>query len=140
MSGHLSRMIASLPMSILSAAFRVYRALQTECKQSGNPPAALLSKDRYRQTRPEDFHRSRQLLEKHHAASPAKIRPPKLIMLAFLLSQVLESVGASCGKEARETVGQSTLRDWADLWSDRSKDRECSRSCKTLRACARGIR
>ena len=42
-------------------------------------------------------------------------------MLAFLLSQVLESVGASCGKEAREAVGQTTLRDWADLWSDRSK-------------------
>jgi SAM-dependent methyltransferase len=42
-------------------------------------------------------------------------------MLAFLLSQVPESVGASCGKEARETVGQSTLRDWADFWSDRSK-------------------
>jgi ubiquinone/menaquinone biosynthesis C-methylase UbiE len=42
-------------------------------------------------------------------------------MLAFLLSQVLESVEASCGKEAREAVGQSTLRDWADLWSDRSK-------------------
>jgi hypothetical protein len=42
-------------------------------------------------------------------------------MLAFLLSRVLESVGASCGKEAREAVGQSTLRDWADLWSDRSK-------------------
>jgi hypothetical protein len=42
-------------------------------------------------------------------------------MLAFLLSQVLESVRANCGKEAREAVGQSTLRDWADLWSDRSK-------------------
>jgi len=42
-------------------------------------------------------------------------------MLAFLLSQVLESVGASCGKEARETVGQSTLQDWADFGSDRSK-------------------
>jgi hypothetical protein len=42
-------------------------------------------------------------------------------MLAFLLSQVLESVEASLGKEAREAVGQSTLRDWADLWSDRSK-------------------
>jgi Methylase involved in ubiquinone/menaquinone biosynthesis len=28
-------------------------------------------------------------------------------MLAFLLSRVLESVGASCGKEAREAVGQS---------------------------------
>ena len=42
-------------------------------------------------------------------------------MLAFLLSRVLESVGASSGKEAREAVGQSTLRDWADLWSDRSK-------------------
>lgn len=42
-------------------------------------------------------------------------------MLAFLLSTVLESVGASCGKEAREAVAQSTLRDWADLWSDRSK-------------------
>jgi len=41
--------------------------------------------------------------------------------LAFLLSRVLESVGASCGKEAREAVGQSTLRDWADLWCDRSK-------------------
>ena len=42
-------------------------------------------------------------------------------MLAFLLSRVLESVGANYGKEAREAVGQSTLRDWADLWSDRSK-------------------
>ena len=42
-------------------------------------------------------------------------------MLAFLLSEILESVGASCGKEAREAVGQTTLRDWADLWSDRSK-------------------
>jgi hypothetical protein len=42
-------------------------------------------------------------------------------MLAFLLSQVLESVGASSGKEAREAVGQSTSRDWADLSSDRSK-------------------
>jgi hypothetical protein len=42
-------------------------------------------------------------------------------MLAFLLSQVLESVGAICGKEAREAVGQSTLRDWADFWRDRSK-------------------
>ena len=42
-------------------------------------------------------------------------------MLAFLLSQVLESVEAGLGKEAREAVGQSTLRDWADLWSDRSK-------------------
>ncbi len=42
-------------------------------------------------------------------------------MLAFLLSAVLESVGASCGQEAREAVGQTRLRDWADLWSDRSK-------------------
>jgi len=42
-------------------------------------------------------------------------------MLAFLLSHVLESVGASCGKEAREAVGRSTLQDWADLWSDHSK-------------------
>ena len=42
-------------------------------------------------------------------------------MLAFLLSQVLESVEAGLGKEAREAVGQSTLRDWADFWSDRSK-------------------
>ena len=42
-------------------------------------------------------------------------------MLAFLISQVLESVGASCGKEACQAAGQSTLRDWADFWSDRSK-------------------
>jgi hypothetical protein len=42
-------------------------------------------------------------------------------MLAFLLSEVLESVGASRGQEAREAVGQTTLRDWADLWSDHSK-------------------
>jgi len=42
-------------------------------------------------------------------------------MLAFLLSQVLESLGERCGYEAREAVGQTTLRDWADLWSDRTK-------------------
>jgi hypothetical protein len=42
-------------------------------------------------------------------------------MLAFLLSRVLESVAARCGKEARETVGQSTLRGWTDFWRDRSK-------------------
>ena len=42
-------------------------------------------------------------------------------MLGFLLSAVLESVGASCGKEVRKAVGQTTLRDWADLWSDHSK-------------------
>ena len=42
-------------------------------------------------------------------------------MLAFLLNQVLESVGTSCGKEAREAAGQTTLREWADLWTDRSK-------------------
>ena len=41
-------------------------------------------------------------------------------MLAFLLNQVLRSVEAGCGKEALAAVGQSTLRDWADLWSDRS--------------------
>jgi uncharacterized protein YbaR (Trm112 family)/predicted SAM-dependent methyltransferase len=42
-------------------------------------------------------------------------------MLAFLLSRVLESVEAGCGKETREAVGLTTLRDWADFWSDRSK-------------------
>ncbi len=52
-------------------------------------------------------------------------------MLAFLLSQVLESVGASCGKEAREAAGQSTLRDWADFGAIAQKLRESSRSGKT---------
>ena len=57
-------------MSILLLAVRVYRALQTECKQSGNPPAAFSDKDRYRQTFPADFHRSCRLLEKRSIASP----------------------------------------------------------------------
>jgi hypothetical protein len=42
-------------------------------------------------------------------------------MLAFLLSEVLKSIGVNCGKKARKAVGQTTLRDWADLWSDPSK-------------------
>jgi len=42
-------------------------------------------------------------------------------MLGFLLNEVLGSVGASCGKEAREAVGQTTLQHWADLWNDHSK-------------------
>lgn len=42
-------------------------------------------------------------------------------MLAFLLSQVLQSTGAAAGGEAREAVGRSTLQEWADFWSDRAK-------------------
>ena len=37
-------------------------------------------------------------------------------MLAFLLSQVLESVGASCGKEARETVGLKHVAGLGGFW------------------------
>ena len=42
-------------------------------------------------------------------------------MLAFLLHQVLDSVGSTRGEETRQAVGQSRLQDWADFWSDRAR-------------------